>query len=167
MTTNIVIITSLIVSGLLTIFILNAIINSRIKNKISENESKISIDILKGLVFLCGGLILSEISTSFYTLTKVLPNNFTGSDLILKEVSYFSVFVGISILTVIIILWLSTLMYSLISKGKSIFFETTNNNIHAIILFAGLLLSLTIVTKTGLTPLFDQFIPYQTMPIYH
>ena len=38
MTTDIVILTSVLVSGLLTIFILNSIVNSRIKNKISENE---------------------------------------------------------------------------------------------------------------------------------
>ena len=167
MTTNIVILISVLVSGLLTIFILNAIVNSRIKNKISENETPLTVDILKAILFLSGGLLLSEITTSFQTLTKVLPNSFTGNDLLLKEFSYFSIFLGITILTSILIVWLSTLMYSLISKGKSIFIEATNNNLNAVIMFIGLILALTIASKTGLAPLFDQFIPYPTMPIYH
>jgi hypothetical protein len=100
-------------------------------------------------------------------LTKVLPNSFTGTNLLLKEFSYFSIFLGIAILATIIILWLSTLMYSLISNGKSIFIEAANNNLNAVIIFIGLILALTIAPKTGLTPLFDHFIPYPTMPIYH
>ena len=167
MTTDIVILISVLVSGLLTIFILNSIVNSRIKNKISENETPIAVDILKAILFLSGGLLLSEITTSFQTLTKVLPASFTGNDLLLKEFSYFSIFLGITILTTFLIVWLSTLMYSLISKGKSIFIEVANNNLNAVIIFIGLILALTIATKTGLTPLFDQLIPYPTMPIYH
>ncbi|HNK90771.1 MAG TPA: hypothetical protein PKN63_09440 [Chitinophagales bacterium] len=167
MTTDIVILISVLVSGLLTIFILNSIVNSRIKNKISENKTPIAVDILKAILFLSGGLLLSEITTSFQTLTKVLPASFTGNDLLLKEFSYFSIFLGITVLTTFLIVWLSTLMYSLISKGKSIFIEVANNNLNAVIIFIGLILALTIATKTGLTPLFDQFIPYPTMPIYH
>jgi len=167
MTTNIVILISVLVSGLLTIFILNAIVNSRIRNKISENETPLAVDILKAILFLSGGLLLSEITTSFQTLTKILPNSFTGNDLLLKEFSYFSIFLGITILTTILIIWLSALMYSLISKGKSIFMEATSNNLNAVIIFIGLILALTIASKLGLTSLFDQFIPYPTMPIYH
>jgi hypothetical protein len=167
MTTNIVILISVLVSGMLTIFFLNAIVNSRIKNKISENETPLAVDILKAILFLSGGLLLSEITTSFQTLTKVLPNNYTGNELLTKEFSYFSIFLGITILTTILIVWLSTLMYSLISKGKSIFIEASNNNLNAVIIFIGLILSLTIASKTGLTPFFDQFIPFPTMPIYH
>jgi hypothetical protein len=167
MTTNIIILISVLVSGLLTIFILNAIINSRIKNRISEKETPLAVDILKATLFLSGGLLISEITTSFETLTKVLPTTFTGNDLLMEEFSYFSIFLGITILTTILILWLSTLMYSFISKGKSIFIEAANNNHNAVIIFIGLLLALTISSKTGLIPLFDQFIPYPTMPIYH
>lgn len=167
MTTNIIILISVVVSGLLTIFILNAIVNSRIKNKLSENETPITVDVLKAILFLSGGLLLSEIITSFQTLTKVLETSFTGNDLLLKEFSYFSIFLVITFVCIIIIIWLSTLMFSLVSKGKNIFLETANNNLNAILLFLGIILCLTLATKSGLTPLFDQFIPYPTMPVYH
>lgn len=167
MTTNIINLISVLVGGLLTIFILNAIVNSRIKNKVSENETPIAVDILKAILFLSGGLLLAEITTSFQTLTKVLPSSFTGNDLLLKEISYFSIFLGITILTALLNFWLSTLMYSLISKGKSIFIETSNNNLNAAIIFIGLMLALTVASKMGLTQLLDQLIPYPIMPIYH
>lgn len=167
MTTNILVLISVLASGLLNIFILNAIVNSRIKNKISANETPLAVDILKAILFLSGGLLLSELTNSFQTLTKVLPNAFTGNDLLLKEFSYFSIFLGLTLFITILIVWLSSLMYSLISKGKSIFIEAVNNNLNAIIIFIGLIFALTVAIKTGLTPLFDQFIPYPTMPIYH
>jgi hypothetical protein len=167
MTTNIIILISVLISGLLIVFILNALVNSRIRNKISENETSLAVDVLKGILFISGGILLSEITTSFQTLSKVLPNSFKGNELLLKEFSYFSIFLGITILTCILIVWLSTLMYSLISKGKSIFIEASNNNLNAVIIFIGLILALTFASKTGLVPLFDQFIPYPTMPIYH
>jgi hypothetical protein len=167
MTTSIIILISVLVSGLLTIYILNAIVNSRIRNKISKKETPLAVDILKTGLFLSSGLLLSEIVTSFRILTTVLPNNNEGNDLLLLEFTYFSIFLGITILTAIVLMWLSTLMYSIISKGNSIFIEVANNNLNSAIIFIGLVLALTIATKTGLNPLFDEFIPYPKMPIYH
>ena len=167
MTTNIILLSAILVSGLLTVFILNSIINSRIKGKISENENPFSVDILKAILFLCGGLLLSEIVNSFQTMTKVLPSSFSGNDLLLKEIMFYSIFLGITLLTLIVILWLAAMMFGVTSKGKSIFIETANNNLNAVIIFCGILLALTLAAKAGLSPLFDQFIPYPTMPTYH
>lgn len=167
MTANIVILISVLVSVLLTMFILNAIVNSRVKNKISELETPITIDVLKAFLFVTSGLLLSESLLSFQTLTKVLNSSYGGSELLMKEFSYFSVFIGITLLTIFLIFWLATLMYSLTSKGKGIFIESANNNLSSVILFCGILLALTLAVKSGLTPLFDYFIPYPTMPIYH
>ena len=167
MTANIVILISVLVSGLLTIFILNEIVNFKMKKKISSNESPMAVDILKAFIFMSGGLLLSEITTSFLTLIQVLPSSFKANELLLKQFSYFSIFLVITLLTTIVIIWLSSLMFSLVSKGKDIFLETANDNLGAVILFCGLILALTIAVKTGITPLFDQFIPYHTMPIYY
>ena len=167
MTTNIIILATIMISGLLTVFLINSIVNSRIKNKLSENESPLTVDIVKAILFLCGGLLLSEIVNSFQTLIKVLPSSFTGNDLLLKEVMFYSIFLGIALLTLLIILWLSAMMFGIVSKGKNIFIETANNNLNAVILFCGILLALTFAAKAGVTPLLDQFIPYPTMPIYH
>ncbi|MBL0310572.1 MAG: hypothetical protein IPP77_13130 [Bacteroidetes bacterium] len=167
MTTNIILLVVVLVSGLLTVFIFNSIINSRIKGKVSENENPISIDILKAILFLCGGLLLSEIINTFQTMTKVLPSSFTGNDLLLKEIMFFSIFLGIALLVLFVNLWLSAIMFGIVSKEKNIFIEVANNNLGATILFVGILLALTFAAKAGLSPMLDQFIPYPTMPTYH
>ena len=167
MTTNIILLSAVIVSGLLTVFLLNSIVNSRMKGKVSDNEHPITGDIMKAILFLCGGLLLSEIVISFQTMTKVLPSSFTGNDLLLKEIMYYSIFLGIALLTLIANIWLSAIMFSVTSKGKNIFIETANNNLNAVIIFCGVVLALTLAAKAGLSPLLDNFIPYPTMPTYH
>ncbi|UGU16751.1 hypothetical protein LS482_02500 [Sinomicrobium kalidii] len=164
--TNIIILISILVSGGLTVFILNAIVNYKIKNKISENEKPLTIVVLKTFMFLISGLLLSELITSFQTLTKILPNSYSGYTLLLREASFFCIFLGILILILFAILWFAAFMFSLLNKGDHIFMETANNNLNAVILFCGILLALTIAIKTGITPILDQFIPYPTMPIY-
>ncbi|MBK7888516.1 MAG: hypothetical protein IPJ86_14925 [Bacteroidetes bacterium] len=167
MTLNIIILVAVIISGMLTVFLLNSIVNARMKGKIADNEHPIAGDILKGILFLCGGLILSEVVISFQTITKVLPSSFTGNDLLLKDVMYYSIFFGIVLLILIANIWLSAIMFSITSKGRSIFMETANNNLNAVIIFSGIVLALTLAAKAGLAPLLDQFIPYPTMPVYH
>ena len=74
---------------------------------------------------------------------------------------------GISLLILSIIVWLSILTYGIVAKGKNVFIEIANNNIGAVILFSGIILAITLVAKSCITPLLDQFIPYPTLPIYH
>ena len=167
MTTNIILLSAIIVSGLLTVFLLNSIVNSRLKGKISDNEHPITGDIIKAVLFLCGGLLLGEMVVSFQTMTRVLPSSFKGNDLLIKEILYFSIFLGITFLTLLANIWLSSIMFSVTSKGKSIFMETANNNLNAVIIFCGIALSLSLAAQSGLTPLLDQFIPYPKMPVYY
>ncbi len=167
MTTNIIILTATLLSSLLAIFALNYFINSRVKGKLSEIETPITIDIMKVVLFICSSMLLAEMTTTFQTLVKVLPSSFAGNDLLIQELFYFTKFVGIVLISFIVIVWLSILMFSMVQKGKSIFIETVNNNTSAVILFSGIVIALSIVTKTGLTPLLDQFIPYPTLPMYH
>ena len=167
MTTNIVIFFSILVSGLLTILVINYLLNSRFKNKLTENEIPIAHDIFKSVLYISSGLLISQIVTSFQTLLKVLPSSFTGNDLLLKEFSYFSIFLGLTILTEMIIIWIATLMFSFICKGKSIFMEVSNNNLNAVAVFIGLQISLTIASMPALVQILEQFIPYPSLPIYH
>lgn len=167
MTTNIIILSAVLISSMLLIFLLNSIVNSKIKNKISDKEPLLTTALMKAILFFCGGLLISEIVNSFQILIKVLPSSFSGNDLLLKELMFFSIFIGISLFLLIVILWFSAIMFGVITKGKDIYIEVANNNLLAVILFCGILFSLTFAAKGGIAPLLDQFIPYPTLPIYH
>jgi hypothetical protein len=65
-----------------------------------------------------------------------------------------------------VLLWFSTLLFSLIQRGDNVFVEVANNNLHSLITFSAILLTLTFALKTGITPILDEFIPYPTMPVY-
>ena len=167
MTTTIITLIGLVLSGTLFIYIIDTFVNTRIKKKLSENEAPITIYILKAALFISSGLLLSEILNPFQTLMKVLPSFIAGHDLLLKGIMYYSLFLGILLLVYIIILWVSILMFGVITKGKNIFIETANNNLSDVLLFSAILMALIFAVKSGLIPLLDLFIPYPELPIYY
>lgn len=164
--TNIIILIAALVSSALTLFIINGLVRSKLKNKLSENENPITVPVFKGVLFISGGLLLCEIIPSFQTLTKILPQQFEGNDLILSEISFYCIFLAIVLIVFSVIFWFSTLIFSLLQKGENVFVEVANNNLHALITFSAILLTLTFAIKTGITPVLDEFIPYPTMPVY-
>lgn len=164
--TNIITLLAIILSTAISVFLLNGFIKSKLKNKLSENESPISISYFKGILFVSLGLLFSELITTFQTLTKVLPSQLADGNLVLKEISFYCIFLGITLVVFAVIFWLSTLLFSLLSKGQSIFIEVANNNLNSLIIYIAILLALVLAVKTGITPLLDEFIPYPEMPIY-
>jgi len=167
MTTTIILI-AVLISSIITLFILDTGVNYLMKKKVSVNDKiPLTVHIVKAIVFISSGILLNDLFNSFETLSTVLSSSFTGNDLLFKSFSYFSIFWVITLLAIAIINWLSFLMYMLVSKGENLFIEIAKNNLGAVILFCGLLLALTIAIKTGLTPILDQLIPYPTLPEYH
>ncbi len=164
--TNIIISLAVLVSSALTLFLLNGLVRFKLKNKLSENENPITVPIFKGVLFISGGLLLSELIPSFQTLTKILPGQFEGNDLILKEISFYCIFLAIVLIVFAVLLWFSTLLFSLIQRGDNVFVEVANNNLHSLITFSAILLTLTFALKIGIIPILDEFIPYPTMPVY-
>lgn len=164
--TNIITMLTIIISTAISVFLLNGFIKFKLKNKLSENENPISISYFKGILFISLGLLFSELISTFQTLTKILPNQLEGNNLILKEISFYCVFLGINLAIFIVLFWFSTLLFSLVIKGESIFVEVANNNLNSVILFSAILLAFILATKTGITPLLDEFILYPEMPIY-
>lgn len=164
--TNILTLLAIILSTAVSLFLLNGFVKSKLKTKLSDNENPISISYFKGVLFVSLGLLLSELINTFQTLTKVLPSQLEGNSLVLKEISFYCIFLGITLFVFVVLFWLSTLLFILFSKGESIFVEVANNNLNSVILFSTLLLAFVFAVKTGLTPLLDEFIPYPEMPIY-
>lgn len=164
--TNILALLAIILSTAVSLFLINGFVKSKLKTKLSENENPISISYFKGVLFVTLGLLLSELIYTFQTLTKILPGQLEGNGLVLKEISFYCVFLGITLLVFVVLFWLSTLLFSLFSKGESIFIEVANNNLNSVLLFSALLLAFVLAVKTGLTPLLDEFIPYPEMPVY-
>ena len=164
--TNILTLLALILSTAVSLFLLNGFVKSKLKTKLSENENPISISYFKGVLFVSIGLLIGELVKTFQTLTKILPAQLEGNSLALKEISFYCVFLGITLIVFVALFWLSTLLFSLFNKGESIFIEVANDNLNSVLLFSTILLAFVFAVKTGITPLLDEFIPYPEIPIY-
>lgn len=164
--TNIFILLLILVSMSLTLFLINWFVRFKLKSKLSESENPITINIFKGILFISGGLLLTQLIVTFQTTYKILERSYSGTDLVLRAISFYSILFAIVIVAFAMLLWLSTLLFNLLQNRDNIFVEIANNNLKSLILFIGILFALTIAVKTGITPLLDGFIPYPTLPIY-
>lgn len=164
--TNIFILLLILVSISLTLFLINWFVRFKLKNKLSESENPITINIFKGILFISGALLLTQLIATFQTTFKILERSYSGTDLVLRAISFYSILFAIVIVAFAMLLWLSTLLFNLLQNRDNIFVEIANNNLKSLILFIGILFALTIAVKTGITPLLDGFIPYPTLPIY-
>lgn len=167
MTEYIIIFLGVLLGSLLGIFIVNTILNKLTKSKMSDEQTPLADSIVKGVLFVACSLLLGEMANSFQVLVNVLRNSETGQSLWTKELMYFSLLLGTTLSVHAVDLLLASLMYSAISKGKSVFHEIANDDLGAALLFCGIVLGLTLVAKSGLIPLLDRFIPYPSMPVYH
>mgnify|MGYP003642180828 CR=1 FL=1 len=153
--TNVFAILAITLSTAASLFLLNGFVKSKLKTKLSENENPISISYFKGILFLGLGLLLSELIHTFQTLIKILPSQLAGNSLVLKEISFYCAFFGVTLLVFVVLF-----------GCQPIFVEVANDNLNSVILFSGIMLAFVFAVKTGLTPLLDEFIPYPEMPLY-
>jgi len=168
MTTNIIFLIAVVLGGLLAIYIFNLLINKKISKNLSDTDSvPVSVSVIKAAVFLSCGLLIAEIIPSFQTLLKIIPSQFQEDEILLKQVMYFSIFLGVILIILFVVHWFALLMYSIISQGKNLSIEISNNNLYAAIKFAGIILALTFAVKPGIFYLLDLLIPYPEMPIYY
>lgn len=167
MTTIIILITIIIIS-LITIFLLNTGVNYLIKKKVSiEDKNKyLSTYVIKAVLFLIVGILINNLYDAFQKLVTVLSNSLSGNELFLQAISRLSIFWVITLLAIAFLGWLAFLLYILVSDGENLFIEIGKNNLRATILFCGLFLALAIGLHSGLVPILEQLIPYPTLPEY-
>lgn len=167
MKTNLLIYFGIVTIGLITLYLLNAIINRFTKGRVPENDTPLSVDVLKSFVFTGAGVSMSELVMPFQNLIKVSTSIVDKQTLLQNNVAYLSVFYGISIVAYLANLWFASLIYGLVNNEKNIFIESVNNNLGGVILYGGFLLMLTFLLKPELGYLLDQFIPYNRISQYN
>ncbi|GAA4300928.1 hypothetical protein [Nibribacter koreensis] len=158
---------ALLIAGVLTIYIINVFFNKKLSGLIKDKEYvNTSVSVTKGVLFLSSALILMEVNSSFQLLIKIWGTYFVDSELFMKEVLYFSVFLGIALLYLYVAFIFTTLMFGVITNKQKAFVEIANDNIYSAVLFSLLFLSFVLLAKSGINPLLDKLIPFPATPIY-
>lgn len=153
--------------AILNIFLIDYFIHFQIKRIIKELDPILSVYIFKSSVFFSSGLLLSELYPIFQNLSEILSGLYSGNNLLLQAVSLFSVFYGIVLLLTASIYLFSIFFVKALGKGRNVVIEISENNYQILILFLGVLMTLTFTLKPGIPYLLDLLIPYPQMPTYH
>ena len=158
---------ALFMGGVLTIYIFNIFINKKISSLISDDEgSDMAVSVVKGLVFLSCSLVLLEIHSTFQILIKLWGENFIDSELFMKEVLFFAVFLGITIIALFTAFGFAFFTFGVIARKQSLYIEIANNNIATSLFFGLLFLSFALIAKTSIPTILESLIPFPSSPLY-
>lgn len=166
MITPITIIGIAIVYCFLVGYLLNGFINQQYKKHIPIGTSPISFSIIKAGYFVAAGFILSELPVASSSLLDALAKQYSGSDYYQNALQYIGLFVGLVLLILILVYFLSSGLFHIVTDKAKIRIEVANNNIEKSIFFAGLMLLLSLGIKASVPLLLDFFIPYPTVPMF-
>ena len=160
---ELIVLSATLLGTLITIFLLNAAVNSRVRGKLSDNMAPLSLEIFKSVLFIIAGLHIATADAAIRSLSSfVSPIENTSHWLGLT-----SIFIGLSMLTLLLNLWFSVMMYTVVSAGRGISFELASGNYGAVIQVSSILIAMTIATKPGLAAVLNYVIPYPKSPLFH
>lgn len=152
----------LFLGAFLFFFVINLILESRLTSRLSDLERPQTIAWLKAGVFTSVGVMFSGLLQSILSTEKVLQQ--IGEYSHIQILSFAALFLGIAIISYILIFILCAVLYTFFSSGRGIFVETANDNMAAVALFVGILIGTVLAIKEGLPLIYEEFIPYPTIP---
>lgn len=157
----------LICSILLTISFINFIINKKVKGRFATGEEPLSLYILKSTLFLSAGLIVAEIGSALVEVSQIYSIGENSGNVWVGIFTYYAAFFSIAGLAIFVSIWLSTMLFAVITKGKNIFGDALLVGSNYSILFTGVLLGVVLSIRPGLSELFVKMIQYPTLPVFH
>ena len=155
-----------LISGVLLVFLLNAALNFSTRKLIKPNDSPLGLHVLKAAAFISAGLLVDELLHALRALQHTLPAVSNIEAYLVEGLSYYGLFLGTVIVVVLVLVYLSALMFSLVSGGKNVFVESANESYSSMLLYASVLLAFTFAVKASLGAFMETFIPYQEPVIY-
>lgn len=159
-------ITMLLLCSILGLSLVNFITNRKLKKFHSGADAFQGVSILKATFFVCFGLLISEVGTAGKEVLNFQSLNPVGG-LALFLAGYISLFFSLALLTTLICMWFSRLVFSVFTRGKNIYEVASNSEIAHIAMFAGIVICITIVVKPGLSDLLLHSILHSSTPIFH
>jgi hypothetical protein len=159
-------ITMLLLCSIIGLSLVNFITNRRLKKFHSGADALQGVSILKATFFVCIGLLISEVGTAGKEVLNFQTLNPVGG-LALFLAGYVSLFFSLALLIALICMWFSRLVFSVFTKGKNIYESAVNSEFANVVMFAGIVICITLVVKPGLSDLLLQAIRYSSTPIFH
>jgi hypothetical protein len=148
---------------LVSVFVFNALIDLRSRGKLNDETSPLGLGWLKAVIFVCSGWHAALISGALRAMTPFIPIE----QELFQWLTMLALLLAITFLLMLVNLWLSMMMFAVISKGRKILFEALSSNQGSLIQFSAILLTLSFGTQSALPLIFDKIIPYPNTSLFH
>ncbi|GEM_PF-2732426 len=156
----------LTLSGVLSLSLINYFTNRRLKKYSQVDNDKIGINILKAVLFLCAGLLISEVGNATKEVLNIQSFGVADNWMFLVS-GYFTLFFSITIVVLFVVVWFAKMVFAIFSKGINIYEAASRNDFANILLFAGIAICISFIVKSGLLALLLNAIQYSSTPIFH
>lgn len=156
-----------ICSNILTISLINYIVNKKVSSRFNVGEEPSGLYIVKAALFVCAGLVLSEIGTALKEVSQVYSIGNSPSNAWVGILTYYAAFFSITGLVIFIASWFSVMVFAVFTKGKNIFGDALADNTNYSVLFVGIILSIFLSIKPGVSALLMYLIQYPVSPVFH
>lgn len=139
------------------------------RNKIQKGENIINNSIASAIfissVLFSISFLLSATNQSFLSTLKILQQNANG--FWMEYFKYSGLFLFITALTCLVIIYISFFIFSSIMKGVKGLEEIRSNNLAVSIITGIIIISLSLIVRENLIGLIESFIPYPTTPVVY
>ena len=109
---------ALLLGTLVLLFVINKGVDVLLSRRITDEDSLISVSLVKGGFFISAALVLSQVFESVQTITIVLSSRFGTETITWEQLHYFAIFTGIALAFTIACAALSLPSTKRQAKGK-------------------------------------------------
>ena len=166
MNESLIILGSGFVTAVLLILLTNEVTNLSLPKEQVKEESFSATSLLKGAMFVSGGILLTELLASMQQMFHLLPETLNAQDYTLDGLKYYGIFFGATLVSLLILIYSSALLYAVTSGGDNIFKQATKGKTEQVLLYFVILITLSLGVKLGLGEFMNTFLPYQQPVIY-
>ena len=161
----------LVLSGIISIIVscvlIDGFISYRTSGKYAKDEYPIAITIMKAICFISFALFVPKFIEAFNTYLNLTAQSIEQEgSLILTQLSYLSLYLGLTLLSFMVTFGLALTLFALMNKGRKLFVELANNDMYSLAFFGGLLVCISITFSSILMVILEYFIPYPEFPSY-
>ena len=157
---------TLIILAVITVILINFIINKLFANTIKYEDNKLSFSLLKAGVIFSFFTILIAIKIPYYRLIDIIASTQNGSQLNLNVISYLTLFLFIGFIIFSINYLITSFLYKIILNGESLVKSLKENIKPNILLFCSILLGFCFLSQSIYPDILDLIIPFPKTPIF-
>ena len=157
---------SALIIGLTLVYITLSTLHKRLMKNKDIKFDNVSFAIYSSAILFCVGYLISGSTQPFLSTVKILQQN-ADSNYLMECFKYSGLYLFISALLALILMLCSMFILTSVTKGINGIEELKNNNLAVAIIYASIIIVLTLIVRENAILLMESFIPYPVNPVVY